>query len=103
MSLKLHEVVSIRYSKGNGDVTERHVIPTSVPSNIKAIDVTELFEVQRKELADFYAEYAAYLEQHMKQAFSFEDWLAQTKDCTYTPKWRTFKPAGTQVLEESVD
>lgn len=97
MSLKNNTLTSIKYTKGD-EITERVIFPTSVPSNIKAIDVTDLFPVQRTELAEFYNEYSAYLKTHMKQAFTFEDWLSHTKDVEFTPKWRTFKPAQTEII-----
>ena len=97
MSLKANTLTTIKYTKGD-EITERVIIPTSVPSNIKAIDATELFPVQRTELVAFYDEYSAYLKNHMKQAFSFEDWLSHTKDVKFTPKWRTFKPNQTEII-----
>lgn len=101
MSLKPHTVVLIEYTKDPLDPpTRRHIVPTSVPTNIKAIDVSELSDEERETVSEQYAEYAAYLKQHMKQAFSFEDWLSQTKNVEFSPKWRTFKPAKTQILSE---
>lgn len=95
--LKQGELANIRYSK-QGKITERHVIPTSVPSNIKALDVTGLPEPLREKVADSYKEYADYIQQHLKTAFSFEDWLEHSKGIEIDPKWRTFKPDQTEVL-----
>jgi len=110
MSLKVNKVTEIRYTKRLyskqteeqldelHESTKRFIIPTTVPGNIKAIDATDLFPVQRTELAEFYNEYSAYLKNHMKQAFSFEDWLSHTKDVQFTPKWRTFKTNQTEII-----
>jgi hypothetical protein len=95
--LKVGEVATIRYTKDD-EVTERVVIPTVVPSNIKALDVTSVPQPLRESLGDHYTEYAAYLKQHMRTAFSFEDWLDHSKGIQLDPKWRTFKPDQTEIL-----
>ena len=97
MSLKANNLTTIKYTKGE-EITERVILPTSVPSNIKAIDATDLHPLARKELQEQYEEYSAYLKQHIKQAFSFEDWLSHTKDVKFPPKWRTFKPTQTEII-----
>lgn len=94
-------VVKIRYAKSQDDTSERYVVPIDpfAPQNVKAIDVTHLEESERAEVAGNYAEYQQYLLQHMKQAFSFEDWLSHTKNVDFAPSWRTFKPAKTEILD----
>jgi hypothetical protein len=97
--LKVGKLAQIRYTKdGEGEGTERYVVPTVVPSNIKALDVSGLPEPLRAKIADCYSEYADYIKQHMRTAFSFEDWLQHSQQITIEPKWRTFKPDNTEIL-----
>lgn len=96
-TLKTGLVTSISYLKED-DETLRTIIPTSVPTNIKALDVTGLEEPVQQQVAESYQEYAEYLKLHMKQAYSFEDWLEHTKGLELDLKWRTFKPEKTKVL-----
>ena len=105
--MRKNELTTIRYtkvinesSKGDGvEETQRYIIPTTLPgNNIKALDVTDLPNEQRTQIAEYHIEYARYLSNHMKQAFSFEDWLSHSKGVDFTPKWRTFKPNQTEIL-----
>ena len=106
MTLKANSVVDIVYTKTTKvddeallETTSRTIIPTTVPNwNIKAIDVTEFDPEQREELSTYYQEYSGYLKNHMKLAFSFEDWLAQSKQIYLEPKWRTFKLDQTEII-----
>lgn len=95
--LKPGRLSKIRYTKGE-EITERHIIPTLVPLNIKAIDVTSLPLALREKIAAGYSEYLKYLDRHMKTAFSFEDWFEYSKNIELVPKWRTFKPDQTDIL-----
>jgi hypothetical protein len=97
--LRVGNVANIRYTKQSG-TTERVIIPTTVPSNIKALDVSGLTEDQAEALAVAYQNYAQYLKEHMKRADTFEDFLDQhyivLNDAEL--KWRTFIPENTEVL-----
>lgn len=95
--LKAGILANIRYTKEK-EVTERFIVPTSVPLNIKALDVTGLPEPLRQKVANSYSEYTDYINQHIKTAFSFEDWIEHSKGIELSPKWRTFKPDQTEVL-----
>lgn len=95
--LKVGELATIRYSKED-ETTERQIVPSVVPTNIKALDVTGLPQALREKIADAYGEYADYLQQHMRTAFSFEDWIEHSKGIELDPKWRTFKPEKTEIL-----
>ncbi len=95
--LKTGKLANIRYTKET-EVTERFIVPTSVPANIKALDVTGLPEPLREKVADAYAEYTNYINGHIKTAFSFETWIEHTKGIELAPKWRTFKPDQTEIL-----
>jgi len=99
MSIKAHTVQKITYKKSAADISERYIVPVSVPGNIKALDVSDLDEEKRSEVGEYCKEYNEYLKQHMKQAFSFEDWLAHTQNVDFRAKWRTFKPEQTEVSE----
>lgn len=78
--------------------TERVIIPTEVPGNIKAIDVTELSDDEQQEMSELYEEYLKYFNNHIKRAYSFENWASHTKQINISPKWRTFKPDQTTEL-----
>lgn len=98
-----NKVTKIQYSKqkeGHQLVkrTVRTIIPTVIPENIHAIDVTELDDERQQEMSELYEEYAAYMNTHMKLAFSFENWLSHSKSVEFTPKWRTFRPDQTEEI-----
>lgn len=95
--LTVGELTNIRYTKED-ETTERVVVPTTVPSNIKALDVTGLPEPLQEKIAESYSEYQEYMKQHMKTAFAFEDWVEHSKGIEVTAKWRTFKPENTEVI-----
>jgi len=87
--------------KKGGDVSERTIIPTFVPSsvtNVRALDVTELSEENQKKVANLWAQYRDYLESLRKNTFSFEDFISHTTDEEIEIKWRTFKES--QIIEE---
>ena len=101
MDLKEGALADIRYSKtGTGEVTDRIIIPTTVPKNIKGLDVTGMPIEQRKHLETQYAAYREYLRNHMSTAFDFESFMEHsgTTDEDIEIKWRTFKPDQTEVL-----
>jgi hypothetical protein len=97
-----NKITTIRYTKilneDDVEITNRTVLITSVPGNIKAIDLTNANDDKRQKVEQAYTEYTEYLNAHMKIAFSFEDWLSHTKSVDFTPKWRSFKPEHTEVL-----
>ena len=106
--MKQKEILHIEYTKATdlggrkGEVTQRDVIPTFIPTgNIKAIDVTQLTEAEQKNLLNWFREYTEYYETFVKQAFTFEDWLAHTHGGEDVPeiKWRTFKQDNMTILE----
>ena len=107
--MKSTELTHIRYEKATdlgggrkGEVTERYVIPTFVPQlNIKALDVTDLPEEERKQLQQLYAEYTEYYKQAVATLFTFEDWVSHTRgeDARPQTKWRTFKLENVEVLD----
>ena len=100
------EVTKIQYTKTINEDTDlavyntslRAVIVTSSPGNIRAIDVTELSDDRKYEISELYDEYTVYFNNHMKSAFSFENWLSHSKGVDFTPKWRTFKPDQTKII-----
>lgn len=110
--MRKNELTSIRYAKTiresieepagisvkQTETTDRTIIPTTIPGNIKGLDVTDLPVEEREQIAEYHVEYAKYINQHMKSAFSFEDWLSLSKGVDFTPKWRTFKPEQTEIL-----
>ena len=100
------EVTKIQYTKVISEDASlnvynssiRSVIMTSSPGNIRAIDVTELSDDRKQEISELYEEYTVYFNNHMKSAFSFENWLSHSKGIDFTPKWRTFKPDQTKII-----
>lgn len=101
-----NKLTTIKYSKVleedetgvTSEITERSIIPITVPGNIKALDVTDHDLDIQYQLSRSYEEYAEYLRGHVKLAFSFENWLSHTKSVDFTPKYRTFKPEQTTEL-----
>jgi hypothetical protein len=70
---------SIEYKKANGEVTQREIIPlTESPKNIKAFDVTELNDLQKKFLTDKQAAYNEYTAQFIANMFDFDTWYEHT-------------------------
>ncbi len=106
--MKANEVQHIQYTKATsiggekGEVTERYIVPTFVPSpNIKAIDVSDLDEQDRNNMAELMQEYAEYHKQQSKVIPSFEVWLEQSQGVIMDDlKWRTFKVENVELLEE---
>lgn len=94
--LQVGKVANIRYTKGS-EISERVVIPTTVPTNVKALDVSDLSENEVQTMESAYQEYASYLKNHMKRAASFEEFLDTRYSHTF-PKWRTFKPENVEIL-----
>lgn len=93
----------VRYTKADGEVTDRKVLLTFVPApkhqNVKAIDVTGLSEADAEKLQGAWIEYQEYLENQRKTLFAFEDFVAQTLGDSPEIKWRTFKPAQLEEME----
>ena len=91
--LRSHKSNNIRYTKDNGEVTTRTIIPTFVPyQNIKAIDVTNLQSAEIAQIETMLQEYSRYLEVGQARLFSLEDWIDHTAaNVPPALKWRTFK------------
>lgn len=87
------ELFDITYlSESKNEVTQRQIIPTSVPKTVmKAIDVSELSVGEQLEMKALYKEYAAYYANYMDNAFNFETWCEHSKGKTISPKWRAFR------------
>lgn len=106
MKLKENTVFNVNYTKSDNSSTNRYILPTSVPTNVKAIDVTDLSEEERNQAQNAAQEYAAYVLEQTKELLSFEEFLEEKRDencdldVLLQPKWRTFKPEGLEVLME---
>lgn len=106
--MKTGEVFQIRYEKatdlgsGNvGEVTERAIVPTNIPSeNVKALDVTDLSANDREQMKNLYEEYQKYYKQQVSTIFNFEDWLTHTGHDRDVPniKWRTFRKQNIEII-----
>jgi len=90
MKFKKNLPYDIQYCKA-GEVTQRKIIPTTLPSpNIKAIDVSDVSQMEQDKIVSHLEEYTEYVEQHLKTLFSFEDWISHTNRESVFLKWRTF-------------
>lgn len=98
MKLKPNTIYNISYTNSRNEESERYIIPTTIPGNVKALDVTELEESERRDVNVAYQQYAEYLDQHMRTAYSFEEWCEQVRGKEISPKWRTFKPEILKIL-----
>ena len=99
MKLTEGELFNIRYTKtGTDEVTDRTVIPTTVPQHIKALDVTDLSLTDQEVMQAQYQEYRQYIAGVFDRTFTFEDWLAHTTGESSSVKWRTFKSEQTEVI-----
>lgn len=107
--MQVNKPTKIRYTRttnfgegSEGDVTERVIIPTRVPSRfVKALDVTKFTEEAREDLSKLLQEYTEYYTKQMQTIFSFEDWLEHTRGegARVDPLiWRTF--VSSEILEE---
>ena len=92
-----YSLAHFEYTKvTDGTVSERYVIPTSVPSSntrMIGVDVTDCNEEARSEIATLMEEYNKYREDAIKRLFSFEDWITHTTGMSELPfevKWRSF-------------
>lgn len=102
--MKSGAISNIRYeSRGKGEVTERVIIPTYVPSqNIKALDVTSLSSEDREELLDIWKAYEEYRDTQINALYNFEDWYDHTQPTenkVEPVKWRTFIPDNVEELD----
>jgi hypothetical protein len=83
-----------------GDITERYIIPTSVPySTIKAIDVSDLTEEQREDVQALWTQYREYYENALASLFDFETWAEHSAGKTIDVKWRTFRTDNVEILD----
>ena len=94
VSLEKHTVQRVSYKNSKDELSDREIIPHNVPStNIKALDVSALDDNKREIMVNMLKDYALYTENHMKTAFSFDNWLDQAQPDIIKDdiKWRTFK------------
>lgn len=91
--LNKNQMVNIQYiNNSNGEKTKRQIISTTnIPTNIKAIDVTNLSQTDKTDLLQLYNDYADYKRQELNKLFNFSDWILHTKGVRLDVKWRTFK------------
>lgn len=96
-------VEHIKYTSAHEGVSERYVIPVSVPSDyIRTLDVTDYTEEERKHLVDAYAEYKEYVKLHMSKMFNFENWHHQVYgsdvEDDYRLKWRNLTASSVEKI-----
>lgn len=95
MKLTEREIATIVYEKEDGDLSSRVILPVQVPGDlVRAIDVSELSNEERQEMATLYAEYKKYVMSFMENMFNFETWTEHTHNKQIKPKWRAFKTSG---------
>lgn len=100
LGLKRHEVAKITYTKGDGSSSTREIIPTNIPGNVSAMDISDMDADMRDTLLSHLSEYAEYSTEAMKQVMTFQAWLdaTHTTDKVSGIKWRSFKPDNISVL-----
>jgi len=92
MKLVKHKEATIVYTKKNGDASTRTIVPTSVPGNVRALDVSDM-DVDTKELLlSRLEDYSKYTHEILASMMTFEKWLDAThsKQPIDDIKWRTF-------------
>lgn len=92
MKLVKHNVATIKYTKANGEESNRDIIPTFVPGNVKALDVSDM-DVDTKELLlSRLEDYSKYTQEIMSTMMTFDKWLEAThsKKPIDGIQWRTF-------------
>jgi len=69
----------------------RFIIPTTKPtSNVKAIEVTNLSNVEREKMVLLVKEYNQYVSDQQRTIFSFDNWIDHTGH-DVDVEWRTFR------------
>lgn len=99
--MKVNQLSKIKYTKTKSDVTERTILPTSIPAKvITSIDVSDMPTSEAAELLAEYTEYLKYKELHMSKLFNFNNWLIHTDSKVDIPsiKYRSFTPAKIELL-----
>ncbi len=99
--MKLHLPSNIQYSKSADDVTERTIIPTSIPTKVvAAIDASDLTDAEIEVVCDEYVRYDNYRKRHMSMLFNFNDWIEHTNSSVdvATLKYRSFSPTKIEEL-----
>lgn len=92
--LKKHNLAKIKYTKKDGTSSNREIIPTSIPGNISALDVSDMDDDTREILLSRLEEYAEFTTEVMKNMMTFQAWMEAThkKQPIDGIKWRTFIP-----------
>ena len=91
----------VTYTKpSTGEITDRVIIPVSqAQPNVKAIDVTAMSDVERAEMEGLFNEYQEYVDNCIKQIFSFEDYISHTRGEEKEIKWRTFRSDHLEIVD----
>jgi len=93
--LKEGQIQLVKYTKSNGEVSERIILPLHVPTNVKALDLSGLTVTELKQYKTLFDEYQEYVETRKKLTNSFEEWLDWTRpNHNMAVKFRAFKPEG---------
>jgi len=91
--MKPHQLCNITYTKSADEVTERTIIPVSVPSKVVfSIDVSDLSKEDADKMLKLYLKYEQYRDRHMSMLFNFTEWADHTNPSidTNTIKYRSF-------------
>lgn len=93
-TLVKHKIAKIKYTKKDGTSSNREIIPTSIPGNLSALDVSDMDGDTREILLTRLSEYAEFTEEVMKNMMTFQAWMEVThsKQPVDGIKWRTFIP-----------
>jgi isopentenyldiphosphate isomerase len=94
MKLKKHTISKIKYTKADGSVSTRDIVPMFVPGNVSALDVSDMDDDVREMLLTRLSEYNEFTDRVKKEMMTFEQWMKTThkKETTEKLKWRSFIP-----------
>jgi hypothetical protein len=91
--------VDIEYTKDSGERSTRRIIPAvTIPSNIRALDVSDLNESDQNHMCDLYLQYQQYVDTHARTLFAFQEWVEHTSGEQLQYKWRTFKSSNMKMV-----
>ena len=95
------ELQTISYTKADGEVVTRDVIPTQVPSDlVTTVDVTELSAEERDQMLSWITDYTTYVDNVLSTIFTLEDFIEQASNETPTVKWRRYYKANIEICGE---
>lgn len=104
MILSKNQVYNVNYTKANGEVSTRDIIPiTEAPKNIKALDLTGLDDNEKRYVIEKQKEYSEYVEQFLANMFTFDTWYEHVNGAKFPEqllKYKTFTVENISPVEK---